>query len=225
MAKTGRGLVDFAASKVGKVPYVYGCKGETLTAALYAQFREKYGASLVWDSDKAKIGQVCCDCSGLISWFTGILRSSQEFHDAAKKIYPISTVKDAPAGALVWKQNHIGIYVGIENGVPMYIAEDGSAVGCRKMPLPGGFTNWFLCVDIQYSENIEQLPSNAGAIAVGGTVRIKAGAVYGGLDPRNWKPVPDSVIARAHTVERVARGEALLREINSWVSLDYLTRQ
>lgn len=146
---TNYDLVEFAKSKLG-TPYVYGMKGSVLTLSKYNQLKQMYG-SLVWNSDKNKVGKVCCDCSGLISWATGIIRGSSQYKSLAKNIYPISTIKDAPIGALVWKQGHIGIYVGTENGIPYYIAEDGSAYGCRKNKISNSsFTHWFLCIDVNY---------------------------------------------------------------------------
>ena len=224
MAKTGQGLVEFAASKVGKVPYVYGCKGgdKPLTRAEFDALQKTYGKENVWDSDADKIGQVCCDCSGLISWYTGVRRSSTGFHDTANKVYLISTIGDAPVGALVWKQGHIGVYVG--NGE--YIAEDGSAENCRRNKLSNAkFTDWFLCVDIEYPAAVDRV-DRVDSVTVGDTVRIKAGAVYGGLDPKyRGVAVPDTRIGQAMTVLQVARGEARLKEVDSWVALDYLTKQ
>lgn len=142
-------LVEFAKSKLG-TPYVYGMKGSVMTLAKYNQLKQMYG-NLVWNSDRNKVGKVCCDCSGLISWATGVMRGSSQYKSSAKNIYPIGTIKDAPIGALVWKQGHIGIYIGLENGIPYYIAEDGSAYGCRKNKISNAsFTHWFLCVDINY---------------------------------------------------------------------------
>ena len=123
---TGLELVKFATEKIG-VPYVYGMKGSIMTLEKYNQLKKMYG-NLVWDSDKKKVGKVCCDCSGLISWATGIVRSSQGYHDTAVSVHSISTISEAPIGVAVWKKGHIGIYIG--NGE--YIAEDGSAYGCRK---------------------------------------------------------------------------------------------
>ena len=144
---TGEELVAFAKSKLG-VPYVYGMKGKVMTEALYDSLKKTYG-NLVWDSDRQKIGKVCCDCSGLISWATGIARSSQNYHDTALEIEPIATIAKAPIGAAVWRKGHIGIYIG--NGE--YIAEDGSAYGCRINKLRNaGFTNWLKLKDIDYTE-------------------------------------------------------------------------
>lgn len=144
---TNRELAAFAKSKLGTA-YVYGMKGDVLTKEKYDRLKRTYGA-LVWDSDAEKIGRVCVDCSGLISWATGISRNSQGYHDTAAEIFPISSIGQAPIGAAVWKKGHIGIYIG--NG--RYIAADGSAYGCRMGSIAGsGFTHWFLLRDIVYEE-------------------------------------------------------------------------
>ena len=144
---TNRELVLFAKTKLG-TPYVYGMKGDILTERKYAQLKLLFGP-LVWDSDKEKIGKVCVDCSGLISWATGIHRNSQGYHDTAAAVFPISTLEQAPVGAAVWCNGHIGIYLG--NG--KYIAADGSRYGVRIAPVQGSpFTHWFLLKDIDYRE-------------------------------------------------------------------------
>ena len=84
---TGNELVAFARGKIG-TPYVYGMKGKVLTQKTYDRLRILFGP-LVWESDAAKIGQVCVDCSGLISWGTGILRNSQGYHDTADAVFPL----------------------------------------------------------------------------------------------------------------------------------------
>lgn len=146
----GQELVAFVKSKLG-VPYVYGMKGEAMTLAKYNQLKSMYG-DLVWNSDKNKVGKVCCDCSGLISWATGIVRNSQGYYDTALEVHPISTIRKAPIGAAVCQKGHIGIYIG--NGE--YIAEDGSAYGCRKNKLSkASFTHWLRLKDIDYTEKQE----------------------------------------------------------------------
>ena len=101
---TGNELVAFARGKIG-TPYVYGMKGKVLTQKTYDRLRILFGP-LVWESDAAKIGQVCVDCSGLISWGTGILRNSQGYHDTADAVFPIATIGQAPIGAAVWRKGH-----------------------------------------------------------------------------------------------------------------------
>ncbi len=144
---TGKELVAFARSKLGTA-YVYGMKGDVLTKEKYDRLKILFGP-LVWESDAKKIGQVCVDCSGLISWCTGIHRNSQGYHDTAEQVFPISTVNQAPVGAAVWKKGHIGIYL----GGGRYIAADGSAYGVRISTVAGsGFTHWFRLKDINYEE-------------------------------------------------------------------------
>jgi hypothetical protein len=72
---TGQGLADFAISKLG-TPYVYGAKGangkftqsqlSSLSKAYPSMFTNTYITKA-----KRLIGKICCDCSGLISWYTG----------------------------------------------------------------------------------------------------------------------------------------------------------
>ena len=132
-------LIKFAESKI-VTPYVYGMKGAVMTLDKYKQLKKAHGA-YVWDSDIKKVGKVCVDCSGLISWATGIVRGSSQYKSAAKKVNPISTIASAPIGAAVWRKGHIGIYIG--NGE--YIAADGSASKTD-------FTHWFEISDIEYTE-------------------------------------------------------------------------
>lgn len=149
---TGAELVAFARSKIG-TPYVYGMKGAVMTLANYNYLKRQYG-SAVWDSDKKKVGQVCVDCSGLISWACGVVLGSAQWFERANVKCPISTIKDAPLGALVWQKGHIGIYSGTKNGIPRYIAADGSAYGVREASVSrSGFTHWLLVEDVfEYGE-------------------------------------------------------------------------
>nr|WP_294682700.1 NlpC/P60 family protein [uncultured Anaerotignum sp.] len=149
---TGEELAAFARGKLG-TPYVYGMKGEVLTKKTYDRLKILFG-SLVWDSDAAKIGRVCVDCSGLISWGTGIIRNAQGYHDTADAVFPIATIGQAPIGAAVWCRGHIGIYL----GGGKYIAADGSAYGVRIAAVAGsGFTHWFRLKDISYEKKEEEM--------------------------------------------------------------------
>ena len=114
MAKrmTGKELVAFCRSKIG-TPYVYGMKGKVMTEQNYKFLKNTYG-KMVWLSDRDKIGRVCVDCSGLISWACGVTLGSGQWKARATKINPISTIEKAPIGALVWMQGHIGVYTGMK---------------------------------------------------------------------------------------------------------------
>lgn len=148
---TGKELVAFARTKLN-TPYVYGAKGQVLTKEMYNTLKKAYG-DMVWDSDSKKIGKVCVDCSGLISWATGKILGSAKLFELAIKKEPITTITTAPIGALVWKKGHVGVYTGMKNNVPHYIAADGSAYGVREVPLSeNNFTHWLLMDYFDYEE-------------------------------------------------------------------------
>ena len=151
---TGKELVAFARSKLGTA-YVYGMKGKIMTEANFNYLLKTYPKYMPY-TDRKKIGKVCVDCSGLISWATGKVYGSGQLFDRAVKKELIRTVKDAPVGALVWMKGHVGIYSGMRNGVPYYIAADGSKYGVREVPLScNKFTHWLLMDYIDYEEDEE----------------------------------------------------------------------
>lgn len=151
---TGEDLVKFCRSKIG-TEYVYGMKGRVMSQTDYAVLRKKYGSKCVWDSDVEKVGKVCVDCSGLISWACGVALGSSQWMTRANEKHPITTLKSAPIGALVWMKGHIGVYSGMKNGIPYYIAADGSAYGVREVPIScNKFTHWLLVESIfNYEED------------------------------------------------------------------------
>lgn len=145
MITNNHNLVAFAKTKIG-TPYVYGCKGAILTETVYNYLKASYG-DYVWDSDREKIGKVCVDCSGLISWCTGKVRSANQYQALAKEVHPIKDIDKAPIGAAVWRKGHIGIYIG--NGE--IIEARGSKYGVVKTKVSErNFTHWFLIYDVTY---------------------------------------------------------------------------
>lgn len=114
MAITALELVVFAKSKVG-TPYVYGSCGQPLTLAQINCWAGLYPSTYtVSYINKAKtfIGKRCTDCSGLISWATGIRRNSSAFRTTATEVLPINKLTDEHIGYAVWKPGHIGVYIG-----------------------------------------------------------------------------------------------------------------
>ena len=148
MSKTSQGLIEFCKSKVG-TPYVYGAKGEFMTEEKINALRNRYGSNAVWWSDSEKAGKVCVDCSGLISWYTGIIRGSYQYKDTAKEIVSISHRTNEHIGWAVWMKGHIGIYLGND----MYVAADGSKYGVRIANLSQNkFTHLLKLCDIDYGD-------------------------------------------------------------------------
>lgn len=175
MAKrmTGKELVAFCHSKIG-TPYVYGMKGKVMTEQNYKFLKNTYG-KMVWLSDRDKIGKVCVDCSGLISWACGVTLGSGQWKARATKINPISTIEKAPIGALVWMQGHIGVYTGMKDGHPYYVAADGSAYGVREVPLRcNKFTHWLLVEDVfQYEMRDDEVVEKDKVEVFGKVVTMK----------------------------------------------------
>lgn len=150
MAKkmTGKELVEFARSKIG-TPYLYGCKGEILTKEKYDYLQKTYGTDYVWKSDSSKIGMVCVDCSGLISWGSKVMRGSAQWFAKATEKHPISEIDKAPVGALLYMKGHITIYSGFRDGKYWSVGADGSKYGVQEVPITfHKFTHWLLAEDI-----------------------------------------------------------------------------
>jgi len=133
---TGKDLAAFVLSKIG-TPYVYGAKGYNgpftvkLLTWLIANYKSIFTTSYIAKAKKF-IGRVCCDCSGLISWYTlCVLGSAQLFQKAYTRL-PIANIKDFAIGTVLWKSGHVGVYVGMENGVPMCVEAKGINYGTIK---------------------------------------------------------------------------------------------
>ena len=114
MSKTRNGLIEHCKSKLG-TPYVFGAKGEVMTQARINQLaRENPGTyTSAYKAKAAKyIGQRCTDCSGLISWYTGRIRGSYNYHDTAVERVSIDHLNESMIGWALWKPGHIGVYIG-----------------------------------------------------------------------------------------------------------------
>jgi cell wall-associated NlpC family hydrolase len=115
---TGAGLAKFAKSKKG-TPYIYGCKGangkvtQAKVNSLARTYPSVFTSSYLYKiKRKHLVGKVCCDCSGLISWYTKKLLGSAQLYSQAKARLPISQWKKFAVGTVMWKQGHVGVYLG-----------------------------------------------------------------------------------------------------------------
>lgn len=154
MAKTASGLIEHCKKAVANnVKYVYGAKMEVLTRAEIQSLQNTYGKSYVWDSDLNKAGYLCCDCSGLISSYTGITRSSSNYKATATESVSLATLKanwNAYVGWGLWMNGHIGVVSDTEG---YYYAMDGSARNMVHYPLnKQGWSKVIKLCDIDYTE-------------------------------------------------------------------------
>ena len=164
--KTVAGLIAHCEKALKeKWMYVYGAKGKVMSAAQINSLRKIYGAGCVWPSDTNKAGKICCDCSGLISSYTGILRGSAQYKATGTVVKPISQRTPAMKGWAVWMSGHIGVYDG-NNG---YYAMDGSARNMVHYPLSKNkFTHIIKLCDIDYGSGVTATPAPK-AVASGGS--------------------------------------------------------
>lgn len=138
------------------VKYIYGAKYQVLSLAQIQNLRRIYGSNCVWNSDDAKAGYVCSDCSGLISAATGLVRGSSQYKSTAVECYPISQRNASMKGWAVWMPGHIGVYDG-NNG---YYAMDGSARNAVHYPLSkNNFTHILKLCDVDYGAGANTSPA------------------------------------------------------------------
>jgi hypothetical protein len=158
---SGKELAVFALGKIG-TPYVYGAKGadgkftEARLNWLSKNYPSMFTTAYIAKAKKF-IGKVCCDCSGLISWYTGKLLGSAQLYSAASKRGLIKDISSAPIGAVLWKSGHVGVYIG--NG--LCVEEKGIDYGCVKSYVSKTkFTHYLLfdwmdydsVIDVDYKE-------------------------------------------------------------------------
>lgn len=149
--KTAQGLVDFVKSKLG-THYAYGAKGEILTktkiyswARMYPNiYTQSYINKLLgW------VGEYAVDCSGLISWYTGIIRGSSNYQQTGTNKISPSKLTDGEFGWAVWKQGHIGILLSSNKVIEAKGINYGT-IESNLMATP--WVNAFKIVDIDYTD-------------------------------------------------------------------------
>ena len=129
--------------------YVYGAKGDKLTKEQIKALQDEYGSELVKDSDFDKAGKICCDCSGLISSITKIIKNSYHYFETAVEKKDINERTSNMIGWGVWKKGHIGIYDGNDG----YYAMDGSLRNAVHNPLSmNSFTHIIKLCDVDYDK-------------------------------------------------------------------------
>ena len=163
MAKTVTGLLLHCKQAVkNNVKYVYGAKMQVLTKAQIKALQNTYGKKCVWDSDLNKAGQLCCDCSGLISSYTSVVRGSTNYKDTALSSVRISELNknwSKYIGWGLWMQGHIGV---VSDTKGYYYAMDGSARNMVHYPMAKqGWTKCIKLCDVDYSVQLSQSNSSS----------------------------------------------------------------
>lgn len=156
---TGTGLKQYAKSLVG-TPYFYGAKIQNgkLTEDFMERMHKLY-PKVVTNSYMAKarkkkqVGKVNVDCSGVIAGYRGKNIGSAQLYSSAKKRLPIKDVKDFAVGTVLWKEGHVGVYIGLDKkGIPICIEAKGIDYGVIRSKVSS--TNWkcgLTFSDIEYS--------------------------------------------------------------------------
>ena len=149
--------------------YWYGTCGYACTTSLFNRKKEQYPSHYTSSRDsgyKADIsaGRMCADCVGLIKsffWKGGDIdgknvytsnncpdKSANGLFAMCKETGPISTISEIP-GLVVWKDGHIGVYVG--NGYTIEMR--GFAYDCVKRKVADGpWTKWGKLPMLTYTE-------------------------------------------------------------------------
>ncbi|MCD8239403.1 MAG: hypothetical protein LUC92_08725 [Clostridiales bacterium] len=156
MSKTATGLIEWCKKAVeNDVQYIYGTKMQVLTYAQILSLQNTYGKSYVWDSDLSKAGKLCCDCSGLISSYTGVTRGSSNYNSTATDSATLAEVKahwSKYVGWAFWMSGHIGVVSDTEG---YYFAMDGSARNMVHYPLnKQSWTKAIKIADIDYTTTV-----------------------------------------------------------------------
>lgn len=158
--KTGLDLVRYAESKIG-TPYFYGAKMNILTETMMKSLHNSYPGTVTTSymqkaRNKGQVGKINTDCSGLIGGYRGKHIGSAQLYSSAKKRMDIKNVKDFAVGTVLWKSGHVGVYIGMENGVPMCVEAKGINYGVVKTQVAD--TKWTYGLtfsDIEYTYDVK----------------------------------------------------------------------
>ena len=149
--------------------YVYGTYGTVLSESMLNAKMEQYPDEVATKEQFIRdtwLGKRTADCVGLIKgygWFNTVSQqteigsngmqdlSANGMYDAATVKGEISTIPETP-GLAVWKDGHIGIYIGDGNVVEAYGTERGVI---RTALADGGWTHWLEVPNITYEEQEE----------------------------------------------------------------------
>lgn len=147
-------LVQYAEKAMRDgVKYLFGCNMEVLTQAKLDALRASYPQQITdsrYAVAKAQyIGKVCTDCSGLIFGYYPKYRTTAQLYSNAtqRKQLNRNNTSDVPVGAILWRDGHVGIYVG--NGYEIEARGFDYGIQRRKVS-DTAFTHYLLFNDFDY---------------------------------------------------------------------------
>lgn len=184
MSKSVNGLLEHCKKALANnVKYVYGAKMQVLTRAQIQSLQNTYGKSYVWDSDLNKAGSICCDCSGLISSYTGVTRNSAGYRSTALEVASISDLKNnwnKFIGWGLWLSGHIGV---VSDTYGYYYAMDGSARNMVHYPITkNGWQDVIKLCDIDYTGGVYDVTKDDVVKIANDMIYKYADKVYNTID-------------------------------------------
>lgn len=152
-----------------------------------------------------------------------IVKAIADFYGIKKKSAPaVKPSEDKPTAATVRAGDIVkikGNKYATGQRIPMWVK-------LKKHTVKSVSGNKALLKEINswvYTADLIVLQSSAKTVAVGSKVKIKSGAVYGGLTSARGAAIPREQLARTHTVGKIQKNngvtEALLTDIVSWVAV------
>ena len=111
MAKTNTELVQHCKDFLG-THYLYGAKGQKMTESqirMLAKMYPSYYGSNRLEKALKWVGDIAVDCSGLISSYTGTVRNTTGYYNAAIERGEIEAGIPETPGLAVWDKGPIGV--------------------------------------------------------------------------------------------------------------------
>lgn len=247
---TANEFVDIAkAIQKSKTVYALGTYGQNITKSLVTAKTKQYPAwytthDLTAYTNNGHRGYDCCGLVKGILWgatdtkqakygSNGVPDNGTEsiYKDLKNKCKP----SEAKPGYILHMQGHVGIYIGDGK----VIEATGGSKRCVALTSIN-YQKWTGAGEspyLIYDNKPEPKPEppaptptpTPAAFKVGNVVKIKKGAIYGGLSKDRGKKVPDWVTTYEYKITQLAthRGEkeALLSRIVSWVAEKYLYKK
>lgn len=225
-ANDNRAVTIEVASDVSH-PYAVTSEAYEALIKLVADICKRNGIKkLLWKGDKSLIGQVDKQNMTVHRWFANKSCPGEYLYERhgeiAERVNALLCPPEAPTAP---KEETAEIVYTVKKGDTLSGIAKKYGTTYQKLAEYNGIDNPNI---IHVGQKIK-IPGTGAAVTEGCKVTIKKGAVYGGLTAARGKKVPSYVYgpARRYTVKDIAthKGvkEALLKEINSWVAISYLT--